>query len=132
MAARSGARLCCSKNLEPGTVRYELRLAGYKSIEVAGVIKPGEQTFLGDRFVQRAGPQPGHPWENSLGMRLLPVGEVLVAIWPTRVRDYEVFCQATARARQVPDFPQDENHPVVRVSWEDATEFCEWLTKKRA
>jgi formylglycine-generating enzyme required for sulfatase activity len=30
----------------------------------------------------------------------------------------------------VPDFAQDGTHPVVKVNWEDATAFCEWLTKR--
>ena len=47
-----------------------------------------------------------------------------------RVQDYEAFCQATSRARSIPDFFQDPTHPVVRVSWQDATDFCEWLTAK--
>jgi len=27
-------------------------------------------------------------------------------------------------------FPQDERHPVVNVSWNDAVAFCEWLSRK--
>jgi formylglycine-generating enzyme required for sulfatase activity len=28
-----------------------------------------------------------------------------------------------------PGFSQGSTHPVVRVSWNDAEEFCKWLTK---
>ncbi len=118
------------EDLEPGGVRYELRLAGFKNIEVLGAVKPGEQTFLPARFVKRLGPRRGEPWENSLAMKFVPVGEILMGIWPVRVRDYDGFCTAMGRARSIPDFAQDATHPVVRVSWEDATAFCEWLTQK--
>jgi formylglycine-generating enzyme required for sulfatase activity len=117
-------------NLEPGPVSYELRLAGYKSFPVSGTVKPGEQIFLGARFVQRTGPQRGEEWENSLGMKFVPVGDVLMAVWPTRVQDYEAFCADRGRARSVPDFPQDPTHPVVKVNWSDASEFCAWLTRR--
>jgi len=117
------------RGLEPGEVSYELRLAGYKPITVTGTVKPGEQTFLAQRFVQRLGPQRGAPWENSLGMKFVPVGDVLVGVWPVRVRDYDAFCSARGRARSIPDFPQDPTHPVVKVNWSDAADFCEWLTR---
>ena len=118
------------EDLEPGPVKYELRLAGYKNIEVSGVVEPGKQTFLEARFFKKLGPRSGEPWENSLGMKFVPVGDVLMSVWSTRVQDYEVFCTATGRMRPVPDFAQEGTHPVVKVSWEDATAFCEWLTKK--
>ena len=117
-------------DLEPGEVRYEVRLAGFKPMELSGIVKPGEQTFLPARFVNRAGPQRGQPWENSLGVKFVPVGDVLMSVWLVRVQDYDGFCAATGRARLVPDFAQDNTHPVVRVNAEDAAAFCEWLTKR--
>jgi hypothetical protein len=117
------------EHIEPGSVTYVLQAAGYESITIGGVVRPGEQTFLGAHFTRKAGPQAGEPWENSLGMKFVPVGSVLMAVWPARVRDYQAFCAATARAAQAPDFPQEEDHPVVLVSHEDARAFCQWLTE---
>lgn len=117
------------ENVEPGEVRYELRLTGYQPLMLNAAVQPGEQAFLGGRFVKRLGPQRSQPWENSLGMRFVPVGDVLMGIWPVRVQDYAAFCQASARGRPVPDFHQDDTHPVVRVNWDDAAAFCEWLTQ---
>jgi len=118
------------EELEPGERRYTIKLAGYRDAEVVATVKPGEQAFVGARFDRKPVPRRGEPWENSLGMRFVPVGEMLIAIWPTRVRDFKAFCEATGRARLPVDFPQDDMHPVVRVNHEDAVAFCEWLTKR--
>ena len=72
------------------------------------------------------------PYINSLGMKFVPVPgtKVLVSVWETRVRDYVAFTRATSRGRENPGFPQEETHPVVKVSWEEAKAFCEWLCRK--
>jgi formylglycine-generating enzyme required for sulfatase activity len=72
------------------------------------------------------------PFENTLGMKFVPVPgtEVLFCTTETRVMDYQVFCDATGRAWEKRTFPQTPDHPAVMVSWEDAKAFCEWLSKK--
>jgi serine/threonine protein kinase len=95
-------------------------------------------------------PQAGKPWSNSLGMRFAPMGNIYVSAWQTRVHDFEAFVRATGydavggmssavtqngfklntMSWKEPGFVQTPDHPVVGVSWEDANQFCGWLTRK--
>jgi formylglycine-generating enzyme required for sulfatase activity len=92
----------------------------------------------------------GRPWTNSLEMRFVPLGRIHMAVWQTRVRDFEAFAKATGydavdvmssaitrdglklttMSWKNPGFTQTPEHPVVGVSWEDAVQFCAWLTKE--
>jgi len=95
-----------------------------------GVVVAKEQAFLAQHLEKKVGPEPGKPWENSLGMKFVPVGDVLFCIWSTRVRDYRAYCVSTGHDYEKPDFEQTDTHPVVKVSWYDAQAFCKWLTEK--
>ena len=118
------------EEVKPGAVTYELRLAGYKSASVTGQVAPQQQAFLAARLEKRLSPEPGQVWTNSLGMKFVPLGQIRVSIWETRVEDYDAFCRATGRHYEPPDFQQASTHPVVKVNWFDAVAFCKWLTEK--
>ena len=98
-----------------------------------------------DRSSKLAEPKPGKPWENSLGMKFVPVPgtEVLFSVWETRVRDFEAFVRATGYKTSdgwrdpgasgqgwTDGFSQTPLHPVAGVSWDDSEAFCRWLTGK--
>ena len=79
-------------------------------------------------------------WTNSLGMIFVPVGNTAVrfSIWDTRVSDYAAFAQSQSgvdgswRKVEFKGVPVSDGatHPVTMVSWNDAKNFCEWLTAR--
>ena len=78
---------------------------------------------------------PDKPFTNTLGMKFVsvPGTDVSFCIWETRVKDYAAYAAANAgvdESWKKPGFKQEDTHPVVEVSWNDAQAFCEWLTKK--
>jgi serine/threonine protein kinase len=118
------------EEVKPGDVTYELRLSGYKPGSVSGKVEPQQQTFLAARLEKSVGPAPGQPFTNSLGMKFVPLGDIQISVWETRVQDYQAFCRATGRHFEPADFSQTATDPVVKVNWFDAMAFCKWLTEK--
>lgn len=124
--------------LRPGSVALTASREGYKSETRRLEIGPGETLDLTIKLREDRSVVFDREWENSLGMKLMPVGDSwMAAAHETRRVDYAEFVQATgATMPPPPDWLIDpgergwQHHPVVSVSREDAEAFCRWLNEK--
>ncbi len=116
----------------PGTFAFEFRLKGYKPASARGEVRAKETASAGAVLEKQTFPEPGQPWENTLGMKFAPVAgvSVLFGVWDVRVQDFEAFVRATRHEWSKPNFEQGPTHPAVNVSWDDAKAFCAWLTER--
>jgi formylglycine-generating enzyme required for sulfatase activity len=71
-------------------------------------------------------------FENTLGMKFLPIPGTLVLFGKFEVTnaEYRKFKPAHNSGEYGGRTLNDENQPVVNVSWDDAKAFCSWLTEK--
>jgi formylglycine-generating enzyme required for sulfatase activity len=132
-----------------GLIRLQLRLQRYLYSEVTGQVGADGTLHLTEDLQIAKAPVSGRDWTNTIGMRFVPVGDLLFAIWDTRVRDYQEFVQASGyqatgpmesildgvqaqhgKTWDAPGFSQTPDHPAIGISWKDAMEFCSWLTQK--
>jgi serine/threonine protein kinase len=118
--------------VKSGALELIIVREGYKPETLRLTIKPGEILRRDVALKQNQGVIFGRPWENGIGMRFVPLGQdLMVSVWETRVRDYELFVNDTGhREPFTPGFAQGPDHPAVFVSRDDAVAFCEWLTKR--
>ncbi|MEO6784812.1 MAG: SUMF1/EgtB/PvdO family nonheme iron enzyme, partial [Chthoniobacteraceae bacterium] len=82
----------------------------------------------------------GKPFTNSLGMKFvaLPGAQVLMCIHETRRADYARYfaenpnADASWKDAKLGSLSATagDDHPAVNVSWDDAQEFCQWLSRK--
>ncbi len=128
-------------SLPPGAVMVTVQLAGHRQEKRRLELVAGQSHRIDVPLIESDGVVFGEPWENGLGMQLLPLGEgVMMAAYETRLQDYEEYLadiagtEAAAGADGPPPhravFQQSPAHPVVEVSKADAAAFCEWLTAR--
>jgi hypothetical protein len=104
---------------------------GFEERVETGILEGTEAVALVTELSRDGSLVFGEPWTNSQGMRLVPIGNLMVATFETRVSDYREFV-TESRLGFMPDagFSQALNHPVAGVTREEAERFCVWLTQR--
>ncbi|WP_395730472.1 protein kinase domain-containing protein [Prosthecobacter sp.] len=117
-----------------GPVEFELREEGFADVVLEGEVREGEQAELIADMQTRKAVTFGRQWKaNSLGMNLVPLGDVMLSAWETRHRDYLEFCKATQSrrpARLDGTIKGGGTMPVAGVDRTEARAFCAWLTER--
>ncbi|MEZ5330064.1 MAG: bifunctional serine/threonine-protein kinase/formylglycine-generating enzyme family protein [Verrucomicrobiales bacterium] len=120
--------------LKSGTYEILLKKDGYEDLSVTGIaVTAGKQESRSLALVasRKLAFGNGKVWDNSLNMRFIPLGDIMLSRFETRREDYDLFAESTGRGTDhIPKFPQELNHPVVGVNREDAEAFCRWLTAR--
>ena len=116
-----------------GPMWLSLDMPGFRSVEIEASVLAGRRSYESPKLERDDSLVFGEPWTNSLGMKLVGVGDLMAAVFETRVQDYAAFT-ASAEGKEhlplEPPFEQMADHPVVGVGLENVRAFCRWLTEK--
>ncbi|MEX2580330.1 MAG: bifunctional serine/threonine-protein kinase/formylglycine-generating enzyme family protein [Verrucomicrobiales bacterium] len=115
-----------------GPYRLEFVLPGYEVETKTGVLEsPVAEVVDTDPLSRDNSAVLGRRWVNSQGMEMVPVDDLLVAVFETRVRDFrEYVTEAAVMDALAPGFSQELNHPAVGIGFAEARAFCNWLTAR--
>ncbi len=119
-------------DLKPGKLELLVKKRGFKKKMVEARVSADEEESLVVELETSNEVVFGEEWENGLGMKFVPVGDIMFSVWETRVTDFAVYESEVeiAEPRDAPPFKQGDLHPVIEVSWTDARDFCRWLTER--
>ena len=107
----------------------EIRLPGYSTVRRSG-LSPRD-LVLNLHLQPNNSVNFGAEWINSLGIKMQPLQpNLLVCATEIRVADYQQYCRATGKDAPPPTgFEQNEHHPVVNITRDEAEAFAAWLTQ---
>lgn len=110
---------------------YEVRLPGYKSEFARGNLKESQAMSFNLRLRATGSIVFGKPWENSLGIKMVPMGRAMLATIETRRKDFAEFARSTNLApAERRELHADDTFPVTYITRAEAEQFCRWLTDR--
>lgn len=116
--------------IRAGNFAFDVRLTGYEPAVAKGELKLDEAKKFNLRLRATDAAVFDKPWQNSLGIKLVPMGRVMIASVETRRKDLADFARAVHLDTSEPDFSKDGDLPVTGISRTEAVLFCRWLTDR--
>ena len=118
----------------PGTLAFQIRMEGHEKQDVSVEVAAEQRKELTVSLPPSRGVVFGRPWTNSLGMKFVPLQDLMVCIWETRLADWDAYrkqAKGPESTQAVPSatFRQGPDEPVAGVSRDAAMAFTRWLTE---
>ena len=117
------------RNVEEERKRKELTITLARDVTMEFVFVPAGEFMMGSDPQKDKQAQPAEQPQHKVSL-----GEYLIGKYPVTNLQYQAFVQAARRTppshwsgNEIPI--GKENHPVVNVSWQAASDFCEWAAK---
>ena len=118
-------------SIRAGKFKFELRLPGYTAQNSEGTLKEKDTLSVNVRLRASGAVVFGKPWQNSLNMKMVPLGQAMLAVTETRQADFSQFVRSTGHQRDAAlDEGRRSNEPVTQVTRLEAQLFCRWLTER--
>jgi serine/threonine protein kinase/formylglycine-generating enzyme required for sulfatase activity len=110
---------------------YTVSLPGYKDEHAKGDLREGQAVNFNLRLKATGAVVFDRTWQNSLGMKMVPLGRAMLGATETRRADFAEFSKAV----KLPPVPgrlldADLSLPVTLVSRAEAEQFCRWLSER--
>lgn len=121
--------------VEAAMTNAQTQLATLKSMLQSGNdhIKPVMMEFVtvpAGSFAMGSKSDDSAAYPDEKPQRMVDLPEYKIGKYPVTNAQFKTFCDATNRGWNGTREAEKHNCPVVYVSWHDATEYCEWLTKQ--
>lgn len=126
------------KSLDPAEgvpVIYQLRLPGYKFLEVEHTAQRGKPVVFDLKLEPSRLPQPGERWENSAGIAFLPRQGGHISEQPVQMKQFRKFLEDSGRSFEgkVVSYQAARDKPstyIIVVPPGDADAFRYWMTEE--
>lgn len=121
------------RKVKAGPFSFDIRYPGYKSETIKGVLKEGGNPVFTVRLKNIRAVIFGRPWTNTLQMKFVPLGQVMIDTTEVRRRDFREFVRER-KLTPLLDWQLDKeellDHPITSVTRQEAMDFCAWLTER--